>query len=121
MEINLTLVVQVINFSIAWALLRILYFKPAIEYIAYKKKEYTDLVDALSDWQKKITIKEHEKSQMWKDFKAFSKAHGPSIVTMKVPFKYSHPIAPHIDQKHIKELIEEAAEFIIEGVSHVEV
>lgn len=121
MEINLTLVVQVINFCIAWALLRVLYFKPAIEYIAYKKKEYADLVDALGDWQQKITVKEYEKSQMWSDFKAFSKVHGPSIVKKEAPFKYSHPIAPHVDQKHIKELIEEATELIINEVSHVEV
>jgi hypothetical protein len=121
MEINLTLFVQVINFCIAWALLRILYFKPAVEYIAHRKKEYDHLVNTLSCWQTKITTKEHEKSRMWSDFKTFSKIHGPSVEKTEVPFKYSHPLPPHIDQKHVKELIEETKELIIEGVSRVDI
>lgn len=121
MEINLTLFIQVINFFIAWALLRVLYFKPAVEYLDHRKKEYDHLINTLSYWQTKITTKEHEKSRIWHDFKIFSKKHGPSIAKTEDVFRYSHPLPPHIDQKHMKELIEEAKGLIIEGVSRVDI
>lgn len=121
MEINLTLFIQVINFLIAWALLRILYFKPAVEYIAHRKKEYDHLINTFSYWQTKITAKEHEKSLMWSDFKIFSKTHGPSISKTEEVFKYSHPLPPHIDKGHMEELVKETKELIIQGVSRVDI
>jgi hypothetical protein len=121
MEINLTLLIQVVNFFIAWALLRILYFKPAIEYLAHRKKEYDCFINTLGFWQTKITSKEQEQSSVWSDFKTFSKLHGPSISKAEVSFKYSHPSSPHIDKNHMKELIEETKDLIVQGVSRVDI
>lgn len=80
MEINITLVIQIINFAIAWFILHACYFKPAITYIYDTDQAYDRLQQTLTDWQGKITQKEHALYNLWFQFKGFSKQHVPEVV-----------------------------------------
>lgn len=80
MEINLTLVIQIFNFAVAWWILHICYFRPAITYIYDTQRAYDQLKQGLIDWQGNITQKEDAISSMWNRFKVFSKQHMPEPV-----------------------------------------
>lgn len=122
MELNLTLFVQILNFFIAWFLLRILYFKPAIDFIDCRKKEYDQLIDRLHHWQSIMASKEQEINRLWGGLKQFGQEHKPPVATKGVFQAQYNPSlqVDTIDQKQIDLLVEEIKELIQEGVSHVE-
>ncbi len=124
MELNVTLFIQMINFFIAWFILRMLYFKPAIAFLDQQQKEHDQLVATLRRWQSNITLKEHEINQVWSTLKVFSKDHKPDSMPSDF-FIFKH-IAPELEQlsvdpKQIDRLTKEVKQIIITKAAHVDI
>ncbi len=124
MELNVTIFIQMINFFIAWFILRVLYFKPAIAFLDQQQKEHDQLVAILRRWQTDITGKEHEIDQVWSSLKLFSKDHKPdSMHPDVVIFKHIAPALeqPLVDKKQIDRLTKEVKQIIITEATHVDI
>lgn len=90
MELNITLVVQIINFFIAWLLLHVLCFKPAIAYMQSQQKASDQLFEAISIWQARIAQKEYAIHEIWRNLATFVRHHKPDITrTPSLPIDYN--------------------------------
>ena len=124
MELNVTIFIQMINFFIAWFILRVLYFKPAIAFLDQQQKEHDQLVAILRRWKTDITVKEHEIDQVWSALKLFSKAHKPdSMHPDFFIFKHIAPALeqPSVDKKQVDRLTKEVKQIIITEAVHVDI
>lgn len=69
LQINATLIVQMINFGLTYLLLRMLFFKPAIAAIEDEEREYETLIGHIASTATHIEhVKEHG-MQQWREFK----------------------------------------------------
>ena len=124
MELNVTLFIQMINFFIAWFILRVLYFKPAIAFLDQQQEEHDQLIATLRRWQGGITLKEHEIAHVWSALKLFSKDHKPD--SLHPDFFIFKDIAPafeqlSVDKKQIDRLTKEVKQIIITEAAHVDI
>ncbi len=123
MELNVTLFIQMVNFFIAWFLLRMLYFKPAIAYLDQQQKEHDQLMASLHRWQNEISHKQEEVDQVWYALKSFSKEHKPATLdTNAVIFTHIAPELeqPSVDKRQIERLTKEVKQTIIMEAAHVD-
>lgn len=123
MEVNITVFVQMINFIIAWILLRIFYFSPAVHALDIEQREHERVMDKKHKWQNYVSTKQQEIESRWHMLKRFSKQHMPDIHHQD--FFIFKDVAdtiemPHIDKKKMASLSHEIADAIISGVDHVE-
>lgn len=121
MEINATLVIQILNFLIAWFILHVCYFKPAITYIYNMQQAYDQLNRTLADSQDRITQKEDALQSIWNLFKRFSKQHTPEVTeqVLEIPPTASTSELP-IYAQEVDQLVASLQEKIIVEVSNVD-
>jgi len=122
MTINLTLVVQAINFLIAYIMIKKLFLKPAVEAIEQ------DDADERKD-QEKITIQkeivvgeEKRLQQRLSDFRKTFLEHEPEVAKafeIAITPISGLPSLPAINEKQVEKLAKQTADHLIEKVAHV--
>lgn len=80
MNINLTIIVQVINFLIAYILIVNILLKPAIKIILKKRKKIADLKTDLKNEQEKLLFLESKKAQLWEIYLADLRNNKPKVI-----------------------------------------
>lgn len=80
MNINLTIIVQVINFLIAYILIVNILLKPAIKIILKKRKRLADLKTELKNEEQRLLFLESEKNQLWEKYLADLRNNNPKII-----------------------------------------
>ncbi len=65
MNINATLFVQIVNFGIAYVLLRVLLLKPAVAAIQHDEQTQSSLVDQIAQSEKEVQALRDKRYQLW--------------------------------------------------------
>ena len=79
MNVNGTIVIQAINFFIAYVLLRYLLFKPAKEAIDQDHVALQQLEDVKQEGVHLLEQKQRKEADQWKGFRNYFGSHRPSI------------------------------------------
>jgi len=123
MDINLTLVLQMINFFVAWYVLQRLYFVPVIGVLRAREQQIKQLKHALSASQDEVAHTSQERMSLWHMLKRFVQAHGPAQiekepVLIETKKKVQPPKEP--SQEAIGHVQKELRQEIVKGASHVQ-
>lgn len=121
MELNITLGIQILNFLLAWSLLHIFLFKPAIQHMQMQQQAYDKLLEAVSVWQGRIVQKEQEISLIWNELSAFVQHHKPDIE--HIPQEYVRYAYPHITLQHQEHavLVQTLKDVLVTGLTDVDI
>ena len=84
MNINLTLVVQIINFLIAYVLMRKFLFRPVVACLQEEKAETDGLRSAITDGQRIVDQRKIDKRNRWANYQSFFVKVVPHISTERV-------------------------------------
>ena len=77
MNINATILIQIINFSLVYWLLRNLLFRPVVTVIDSELSEKVALVNLVDQQKKSIEIQEKERERHWYTCREYFRAHRP--------------------------------------------
>lgn len=128
MQVNITLLVQVCNFFLAWFLLHKFYFKPAIAALDLQQKTHDAVLSQKDTWRDYVTNKQHEMSTCWRKLRQFARLHMPQEITQEqsgrlaaVELESSDNVAENpLDGAAHEKLVLELKNKIIAEVPHVE-
>ncbi len=118
--INGTIVVQALNFLVAYCIVRSLLLKPAVERIQQDKEHQQELMTAIEARSHAVIDKEQEKQQQWHLFQNRFRSRIPQTITSQIRRNVVPPIVP--DQPTAAELAklqQQVAAALIERVGHV--
>jgi len=76
--INATILVQMLNFWIAYFVLRIILFRPVYRFISERNATEETLANNIAGHKKAIAQKEAERRQLWQKCRAYFQKHKPS-------------------------------------------
>lgn len=120
-EINLTLLMQVINFALAYLVLRVFFFKPVVGAIRKEDQEKESLIDTIE--QRRVMLEEREKERQlqWRKCQDYFVRHAPVLpsrvaLTTKTPLMLT---SSSLDLKKIEEYSTFIADDIVQKVRHV--
>lgn len=121
-EINLTLLIQVINFIIAYIILRFLFFRPVVAVIKREDQEKDSLLDTIEQRRIMLQDREKERQELWRQCQYYFIEHAPQM-----PSRLQMTIAalpeqqlPSLDQKTIEKYSELVTDAIVQKVRHVQ-
>jgi hypothetical protein len=110
-EVNATIIVQIIHFLCAYVILRIFLLKPIVAHIDRQQREQDCLQEELGRQQQVVEQKEFEIKRLWQDAKHSFTIHSPvlsyiSPVERKVSRDF-RDVEPRISECMVNELAEE--------------
>lgn len=118
--INATLFVQAFNFFIAYFLLRVLLFKPAMKAIEQEQQERDHLDKQITDRQKTLEQKAQQKEKDWEENQAAFKQAAPDIRPSYVSDieiePKTQPVKP--SQQELKKMVDEVQQAVEKKVRH---
>ncbi len=118
MELNITLCIQIVNFFIAWLLLHVLCFKPAIQYMQTQQKASAKLLEAIAIWQARIAQKEYDINTIWCNLHLFVQHHKPDIARLpSLHIDYDQRVAQEQVQSH-GVLIQTLKDIVVTGITN---
>lgn len=128
MQVNITLLVQVCNFFVAWLLLHKLYFKPAIAALDLQQDKVDAIISETDARRDYVTNKQHEIATCWRKLKQFARLQMPQEIVPEqsgrlaaVTLESSDKVAENpLDGSAHEKLVSELKNKIIAEVSHVE-
>ena len=121
-SVNFTLVVQAINFLIAYIMIRKLFLRPVIEAIHEDKRHYGQHVEMIEVQRERVRVKNTEIEDRWKECQHEFKEHEPDVdPTQQVVVKVVTGIkkVSLVDKKTVDEISEKTAKELIEKVADV--
>jgi len=80
MNINATILIQIINFAVVYWLLRNLLFKPVVTIIDTDLSDTTTLVNFIDQQKKSIDIQEKERERSWYACRHYFKNNRPLFI-----------------------------------------
>lgn len=109
MNINATLVIQAINFCIAYVILRKLLFEPAIQAIAKEEAVLADMRQAIFHDQQFIAAKQESLRQQWQNSHEFCEQNKPEVLHTSIiqnisPILEVKPVNPEHAQACVTEI-----------------
>jgi hypothetical protein len=119
MNINATLIVQAFNFLIAYVLLRIGLFKPAVALIQAEYERQNQLRIMITHNHEGITQKEQARYEQWLLYHEFYLKNRPPLEMLRAPiFKNITPSLtyPVFSPEFINSLVKKSAQTISEKV-----
>jgi len=122
MFINFTLVIQACNFFVAYKVLRILLFKPAVQTLQQERSVQENLLLHIDTTTIMIATREQEKSDQWQQFQQLFVRQIPEITKEELfIFKGLTPElrVPLLADEHIQNLEREVTKSIVKRLEHV--
>lgn len=119
MTINLTLVVQIFHFIIAYFIISRLLLKPAIAIITCDENVEKDLLNLIKKRQMEVSDKEFVKNSLWQDSLVMFEKEKPIIKDHLQSFALITPKPISIDKSEILNLRNEVSKIIINRVKNV--
>ena len=120
MVINLTLVVQMVHFAIAYYVLKIIFLQPAVAAIHKQDDHDAHLRAVLSAQRKKLAEQEEGQRLQWRYLKRLLQAEKPTIDGMKIPF--SMPVVQSwqsmVQKKQLYLMTQEVKDALVTRLSH---
>lgn len=119
MTINLTLVVQIIHFIIAYFIISRILLKPAIAIIKDEKKERDDFSRLILNTEADIKSKELLKKSLWQGSLRQFKASQPDIEKPILGLSLKTPKALTFAQDSVEKIKQDLTTFVINKVQDV--
>ncbi len=118
MNINATLIVQVINFFIAYFLFRFILLKPAYTIIVEEQETKALLEQLISDDKRLIAKREQELQEQWRENYVFFKKNLPEPLDHVALFKGTAPKIklPSLDQTGLVEVKDNLVSLIVKAI-----
>jgi hypothetical protein len=122
MSINATLIVQALNFFVAYLILRYFLCKPTVKVIEQEHEETEHLQEVATERTQALAIKIEEKAVAWKDFQATFAREAPRVMCRVVVHSGVEPVKPEAlpSQEELEQLAHNVQHVITKKVSHVE-
>jgi hypothetical protein len=120
MNINITLIVQAINFYIAYKLITKLLLKPAFAILMDEEKQQADLRYDVIAQQGKLANLHKKKKEQWVLFQRNFKSKKPVVAGPDdtVEFAYSMKIVDNLTERHVEHIAQELAQDLTGKVMH---
>lgn len=121
MMINITLIIQIVNFLIAYTFLRFLFFKPAYTVIKIEQQEQDAFHNILVQQNAIIARKELELQERWCECQEYFLRNTPPVKMVEL-FVFKH-ITPSVEKpvslapQMINELVDNIQKILIEKVN----
>lgn len=122
MTINITIIVQMLNFGIAYALLYSLFFKPTVALLHDEQESYRAIENIIVSGKAVCLEKEQELDMQVQSCKQFFKDHKPRVqdLYLVVLKELTPSITPQpLDAQSIKQATEHIKQALIKRVEHV--
>lgn len=101
MNVNATLVIQAINFAIAYIVLRTFLFKPAIAVIQHEQEEQEAIKNVIGQQEQSIELKEKERQKHWQLCRSYFVKNRPPV---DVPSLYIFKgLTPEVEPYQVKD------------------
>lgn len=114
MNINCTVLLQIVHFWIAYTILRFLFFRPLLDLITTRKRQHKNILQAISDLEEHIGTAKRQRQKAWDLFHTFVDQKKPivyytaSLVFAPPSQAPESPASTIQDQKHIVENLKTA-------------
>lgn len=119
--VNLTLVIQAVNFFFAYLILKYLLLKPAVQAVAAEDAHQQELVVQVQQNHQRIDQKKEEIKQRWYDCQQEFAHHAPRAVEdehrVQLPLRTLPKL--HIDEKELTAQARHIEDELVKKVSHV--
>jgi hypothetical protein len=123
LKIDCTLIVQAINFAIAYVAIRKLLLKPAVETIQENTARERSLTRKIETATLANNAQEEHMHEQWDAYRVQVKEKTPAIVFSAVlsPSKGApeEPLSLAVDQEYAQYLVTSLAEGLVERIEHV--
>ncbi len=120
MNINVTMVIQAINFFIAYWVMRIFLFKPALQVIQGEQIQQTRLNTIIRQQEQSITIKEDERQKHWQACRDYFRDNKPFIDLRKLAIKEIPEVSlPVVRQELVDKLADETQQVLIQKIGYI--
>lgn len=115
--INFTLIVQAINFFIAFFILKYFFIKYAVAHVHAEHTLQESLVSIVQEHQLAVTQKEKEIQAQWQTIHAYFVDHAPTLKSpIKVTQKQPPIVKPHLHDQMLEPLIHDMTQEIVKKV-----
>jgi hypothetical protein len=115
--INATLIVQVINFVIAYFLIRMFLLKPALKERIAEQDKQNALQSLITYQQKKIENTDYALRELWRESQNYYQGYKPTILTKQIFFESLEPSKPLLlSQKEEEKVASTLVRFIEEKI-----
>ena len=122
MDINATIIVQAIHFSLAYIALKKLFFTPAVAVVLRERKKEKGLQDQMHACRADMQHAEKRVAALWSTSRQELSLQVPRVQAADLfVFKQIKPIlvAPKIDVAHERQLETAVANALVSAVNHV--
>jgi hypothetical protein len=120
MNINATLFAQMINFFIAYWVMRIFLFKPAFQEMQTEEEEQKQLNVVIKQQEQSIAIKEDNRQEYWQSCRNYFKENQPSCYPKKlISEEVREVMLPIIPQQLVDKLVDETEQFLIRKIGYI--
>lgn len=118
--INFTLVIQAINFFIAFLLIKFFFFKTAVVHIQAEETLQKTLNNRVGKFQELVNIQEQKLKSQWQEMVSYFSGNSPSLKPKPFFAEKLSPIGlPEIDPKALKLEVAKLTTELINRVNHV--
>jgi len=120
MNINATLIIQAVNFFIAYGIMRTFLLKPAVQVIQDEQDQQAKLNTIIRQQEQSITIKGGERQKYWQACRDYFKDNKPFVdrallFIQEIP-EVSVPVVP---DDIFDKLVEETQRALIQKIGHI--
>ncbi len=117
--INCTLIVQAINFFIAFFIIKYFFFKPVLMQIHEEDAFQESLLNTVQEHRALVAQKEQELHAQWQSAQRYFEQHSPP--TRQQPFFASKTsvIKPEFEHRMVDDIAKRVASELIKKVDHV--
>jgi hypothetical protein len=123
MDINITILVQIVNFSVAYTIIRHLLLKPAVSVILQEEEHQAFLNKKLHSLESAIKTKEETLACEWHSSQQEFGKHAPAVIEAQQAIEdlciESVKEAPRLDKKTIEPMADSVAQELTERLGHV--
>ena len=121
MKPNATLLVQAINFFVAYLMLRYLFIKPAVKAIEQEQQEKDHLQANIDEREKKLQKTAEKKEQEWSEFQEQFSHASPPVKKARIAHADVKPIKKEqeLTEQQQDQIAEDVKEAIVKKVRHV--
>jgi len=116
MQLNLTFVVQIINFWVSYAILKNFLFKPTVKFILAKEAARVSLLENLKQNEQIVAHMHETKKKNLEDFRSYIKTnyviHEPRLQEIQATVEYTP------DQEALDQIAVEAEALMITKAGH---
>lgn len=120
MIINLTLIVQMCHFAVAYYMLKILFLRPAVDLILKQDVQKKLVHESVDKQQKELAHQEEARRLQWRYLQRLLQVEKPVVGGVKIPF--SLPVLQSwqsiIQKNQLQTMTQEVKDALVERLSH---